>query len=384
MIDVQQLFKYYGRQRAVGPLSFTIDKGQIVGLLGLNGAGKTTALRILACDLLPSSGSVLVDGIDVVDNPHAVRKHIGYLPDLPPLYPEMTVHAYLVFVARLRGGVSSKIAAKQAEKAQRLTQIDHVASSPIASLSHGYRQRVGIAQAIVHQPKLILLDEPILGLDPVQIVEMRHLLRSLAGTFTIVLSSHNLQEISETCDRILVLKQGEIVASGTEQDLSNKWLRGYRLWCTVRGDAEIAQRIVRQIESVTSVTPLANAQLDAIDQHDSCVRAFEIHAEHDVRAAVVRALVSDNIDVIGMTKGSRELESVFIHLAAADTAGIADTAAAAHAASSLSQASEHGSTPPSEPPSVPPPPDSSADSAANTATDTHSDSQPEVTENAHG
>lgn len=379
MIDVQQLFKYYGRHRAVGPLSFSIDKGQIVGLLGLNGAGKTTALRILACDLLPSSGTVLVDGIDVVDNPHAVRKHIGYLPDLPPLYPEMTVHAYLVFVARLRTGVSSKIAAKQAEKAQRLTQIDHVASSPIASLSHGYKQRVGIAQAIVHQPKLILLDEPILGLDPVQIVEMRHLLRSLAGTFTIVLSSHNLQEISETCDKILVLKQGEIVASGTEQDLSNKWLRGHRLWCTVRGDAEKAQQIVRKIDSVTSVTPLANAQLDAIDQHDSCVRAFEIHAENDVRADVVRALVSDNIDVIGMTKGSRELESVFIHLAAADTSTV-DTDSV-DTARSASQSTERRSV--SNPPPVPPP-DSSADPAANSTSDTPCDSQPEATENAHG
>ena len=191
MIEVRDLFKYYGERRAVGPVSFEIAKGEIVGLLGLNGAGKTTALRVLACDLLPSSGSVRVGGVDVVDQPHEVRRRIGYLPDRPPLYDEMTVHEYLVFAARLRG-VARADAEKRAAAVEEAAQIGEVRDDLIASLSHGFKQRVGIAQAVVHGPELLILDEPISGLDPVQIVEMRQLLRSLRGAHTIVLSSHIL------------------------------------------------------------------------------------------------------------------------------------------------------------------------------------------------
>src|SRR5262249_38325085 len=162
------------------------------------GAGKTTTLRILACDLLPSSGTVLVDGLDVVEEPHAVRSRIGYLPDTPPLYPEMTVRAYLHFAARLRG-MSRDAAARRVPEVEELIEPGDVSADPISSLSHGFRQRVGIAQAIVHRPRLLVLDEPITGLDPVQIVEMRELLRSLKGEHTILLSSHILSEISETC-----------------------------------------------------------------------------------------------------------------------------------------------------------------------------------------
>ena len=211
MIEVRELFKYYGDRRAVGPLSFAIAEGEIVGLLGLNGAGKTTALRVLACDLLPSSGTVRVDGIDVVDQPGDVRRRIGYLPDTPPLYAEMTVHEYLGFAARLRGVATGDVE-RLVRAAEQSTQLEAVADDLISSLSHGYRQRVGIAQAIVHEPRLLILDEPITGLDPLQIVEMRQLLRGLRGKHTIVLSSHILTEISETCDRLLVVRDGEIVA----------------------------------------------------------------------------------------------------------------------------------------------------------------------------
>src|SRR5579863_123394 len=160
MIEVRDLFKYYGERKAVGPLSFGIKQGEIVGLLGLNGAGKTTALRVLACDLLPSAGTVLVDGLDVVDQPHAVRRRIGYLPDTPPLYGEMTVREYLVFAGRLRGmnAAGAQHAAASVEESVELTE---VRDDLIASLSHGFRQRVGIAQAIVHKPQLLILDEPI-------------------------------------------------------------------------------------------------------------------------------------------------------------------------------------------------------------------------------
>jgi ABC-2 type transport system ATP-binding protein len=311
MIEVQNLFKYYGERRAAGPLSFSIAQGEIVGLLGLNGAGKTTALRILACDLLPSAGSVTVDGIDVVDQPHEVRRRIGYLPDTPPLYGEMSVREFLVFAARLRG-MAKQEAEKRAAEAEKVTSLDKVARDPIQSLSHGYKQRVGIAQALVHRPKLLLLDEPILGLDPVQIVEMRHLLRSLRGDFTIVLSSHNLKEISETCDRLLVIREGTIIASGTETELSDKLLRGSRIECTFGGDPERADQAARAVDGVRDVT------LEASGEDAQNGRLLQIDADRDVRADLVRALVKAGIDVLGLTRGERELESIFLRLAGDD------------------------------------------------------------------
>ena len=308
MILVDNLHKYYGERRAVGPLSFSIDKGEIVGLLGLNGAGKTTALRILACDLLPSVGTVRVDGIDVVDQPREVRRRIGYLPDAPPLYGEMTVREFLVFVARLRG-MSKSDAEGHAAEAERVTSIDDVSSDHIYSLSHGYRQRVGIAQALVHRPQLLLLDEPILGLDPVQIVEMRHLLRRLRGDFTIVLSSHNLKEISETCDRLLVIREGTIIASGTEAALSEKVLRGSRVNCTVCGNLSRAEQAVRAVDGVTALTHVS-AEGEGPRGH-----VLQIVANRDVRPDLVRALVSAEVDVVGLDQGVGELESVFLQLA---------------------------------------------------------------------
>ena len=244
VIEIQGLTKFYGDRRAVGPMSFSIAKGEIVGLLGLNGAGKTTTLRILACDLLPSAGSVRVDGLDVVDHPDEVRARVGYLPDHPPLYDEMTVQEYLIFAARLRG-LSLAEAEGRVDEVLAATQLVGVRHDVITTLSHGYRQRVGIAQAVVHRPRLVVLDEPIAGLDPVQIVEMRALVRNLRHEHTTIISSHILSEISETCDRILVIRNGEIVASGTEAELSSRLASGGRVAVTVRGSAEKARQLHR-------------------------------------------------------------------------------------------------------------------------------------------
>ena len=313
MIEVENLHKYYGERKAVGPLSFSIEKGEVVGLLGLNGAGKTTALRVLACDLLPSVGSVRVDGVDVVDQPHEVRRRIGYLPDTPPLYGEMSVREFLVFAARLRG-LNKKDAESRAAEVEKVTCIDEVNREPIFSLSHGYKQRVGIAQALVHRPKLLLLDEPILGLDPVQIVEMRHLVRSLRGEYTVVLSSHNLKEISETCDRLLVIRHGTIIASGTEAELSAKVARGSRIVCTVVGKLSRVEKIVGAIEGVQSVTS-APAKEEGENAH-----TLRIAADRDVRSNVVRALVEAQFAVVGLNQEEGELESVFIKLAGEEKA----------------------------------------------------------------
>jgi len=281
----------------------------VVGLLGLNGAGKTTTLRILACDLLPSSGRVHVDGFDVVDDPHEVRARIGYLPDRPPLYEEMTVRAYLHFAARLRG-MDDAAATGRVPETLELTQLQDVAGDPITSLSHGFKQRVGIAQAIIHRPRLLVLDEPISGLDPVQIVEMRELLRSLKGEHTIVLSSHILSEISETCDRILVIRNGEIGAQGTPEELSTKLLTGVRVELTVRSaEGERARGILRGVDGVSAVEAVAG--VDA--QGELTLR---VDAGRDVRPELCAALVGEGVGILELKRSERELESVFLRLAA--------------------------------------------------------------------
>jgi ABC-2 type transport system ATP-binding protein len=308
VIEIVDLYKYYGERRAVGPLSFSIEAGEIVGLLGLNGAGKTTTLRILACDLLPSSGAVRVDGLDVVESPHEVRGRIGYLPDTPPLYGEMTVRAFLHFAARLRG-MSKADAEKRVPEVLEATGLTEVDEQLIASLSHGYKQRVGIAQAIVHRPRLLVLDEPISGLDPVQIVEMRELLRGLKGEHTILLSSHILSEISETCDRILVIRDGQIAASGTEAELSAKLTKNQRFDVTVRGDEDGAREAAESVPGVVSVE-----SVDATETGEG-VWTLRIESESDVREAVCKALVGADIGLLEVRRGERELESVFLELA---------------------------------------------------------------------
>ncbi|EYF05294.1 ABC transporter ATP-binding protein [Chondromyces apiculatus] len=311
MIEIRDLYKYYGDRRAVGPLSFTIEAGEIVGLLGLNGAGKTTTLRILACDLLPSSGTVLVDGLDVVDNPHEVRSRIGYLPDRPPLYDEMTPRDFLAFAAKLRG-MDGSTAEKRVPEVLEMTELGGVADDAISSLSHGFKQRVGIAQAIVHKPRLLVLDEPISGLDPVQIVEMRRLLRNLKGELTILLSSHILSEISETSDRILVIRDGTIGAQGTPEELSTKLLEGVRFEITVVGGSVAvgsAAEVLRSVEGVLAVEPTSSTEPGE-------ARAFRVEASRDVRAALVSTLVARGLGVVDLRRSERELETVFLRLSA--------------------------------------------------------------------
>src|SRR3954453_16933214 len=221
MIQAERLTKYYGDHAAIRDLAFTIERGEVIGFLGLNGAGKSTTLKVLGCVLLPTSGRVTIDGFDVVRDPHEIPKRIGFLPDTPPLYNEMTVSAYLAFVAELRGVPFGEVAARVADVEEK-TGLRQVHDQIIGTLSHGYRQRVGLAQAIVHNPQLLILDEPTSGLDPVQIVEMRNLIRNLRGAHTPLLSSHNLPEIHQTCDRLLVIQNGEIVAQDTEEDLAKR------------------------------------------------------------------------------------------------------------------------------------------------------------------
>lgn len=308
MIEIRDLTKYYGERRVIGPLGFEIASGEIVGLLGLNGAGKTTTLRILACDLLPTSGRALVDGIDVVDNPREVRSRIGYLPDKPPLYDEMTVREQLAFSAKLRK-MSSVEAARAAEDAIAATRISDVSDELIATLSHGYRQRVGIAQAIVHKPRLLVLDEPISGLDPVQIVEMRELVRSLRGKHTVLVSSHILAEISETCDRLLVIRDGEIVAAGTEEELATRLLGGMRVLVTLRGDEGRAREVLGRVRGIGHIETIAPSE------KGDGIATLRVESVQDLREEMGRVLIGEGIGLIELSRSERELESIFLRLA---------------------------------------------------------------------
>ena len=224
MIKVEGLTKRYARTVAVNDISFEVEKGQIVGFLGPNGAGKTTTMRVLTCFLPPSEGKVTVAGFDVLENPMEVKKRIGYLPETPPLYPEMEVVEYLTFVGKLKGIPSKDLARRVGEVMEKCAVAD-VRTKLISKLSKGYRQRVGLAQAIIHNPDVLVLDEPTSGLDPKQIIETRGLIQSLAGDHTIVLSTHILSEVEQMCERVIIISQGKLVAIDSVANLTNR-LRG--------------------------------------------------------------------------------------------------------------------------------------------------------------
>jgi len=303
MIRVEGLTKYYGRDVAIRNLTFNIAKGEVIGLLGLNGAGKSTTLKVLGCVLLPTHGRVEIDGYDVARDPHEIRKRIGFLPDTPPLYDEMTVGAYLAFVAGLRGVPSAEISRRVAEVEEKM-DLTHVDGEIINRLSHGYRQRVGLAQALVHKPALLILDEPTSGLDPKQIVEMRELVRKLRGEHTILISSHILPEIRQLCDRFLVIQSGELVAQGTEQELSQHLGTG-NVELEVQGSAQAAMEALKTVPGVESATVVGT---------ESDVSTLVVKGSGELRPALVRALVSANVPVLRLDKSSGKLESIFLKL----------------------------------------------------------------------
>ena len=308
MIRAQDVSKYYGSKRALGPVSFEIDDGETVGFLGLNGAGKTTALRIFACDLRPSAGSVVVGDIDAVKNPHEVRKRIGYLPENPPLYQDMVVHEYLTYAVKLRQMGRSEIQ-KRIPAVLEATDLTDVKDEIISTLSHGYRQRVGVGQAIMHQPKLLILDEPTRGLDPVQIVEMRNMIQNLKDNHTVLVSSHILTEISETCDRLLVLGHGDILASGSEAELAAQMESSSRTVVAVKAKEESSdEEVAKALEAIESVT-----EVD-ISGSEEGATVFEISSGDEIRAEICRVLVSGGHDVLQLARNHRELENIFLSL----------------------------------------------------------------------
>jgi len=315
MIRASNLSKFYGGKRALGPVTFEINDGETVGFLGLNGAGKTTALRIMACDLRPSGGTIEVGGVDAVADPHEVRKRIGFLPENPPLYTDMIVSDYLRFAGELRGMSKDEVKRRLPEVLE-VTDIDDVASDQIGTLSHGYRQRVGVAQAIIHDPKFLILDEPTRGLDPMQIVEMRNLIHDLKQNHTVLISSHILTEISQTCDRLLVLGHGRIIGAGSETDLAASESEIRQVTVTIRppaGEDPKAQirKVLAAIDGVSSVA-------DPYEQGGGL--SFALSTTKDCRADVSRAVVQGKLDLLKLDYARSELENTFIRLVGGDDA----------------------------------------------------------------
>jgi ABC-2 type transport system ATP-binding protein len=315
MIRASNLSKFYGGKRALGPVTFEISDGETVGFLGLNGAGKTTALRIMACDLRPSGGTIEVGGVDAVADPHEVRKRIGFLPENPPLYTDMIVSDYLRFAGELRGMSKAEVKRRLPEVLE-ITDTGDVAGDPIGTLSHGYRQRVGVAQAIIHDPKFLILDEPTRGLDPMQIVEMRNLIHDLKQNHTVMISSHILTEISQTCDRLLVLGHGKIIGAGSEQDLATSESEIRQVTVTIRlpgGDDPKGQirKVLAAIDGVTSVA-------DPFEQGGGL--SYALSTTKDCRADVSRAVVQAKLDLLKLDYSRSELENTFIRLVGGDDA----------------------------------------------------------------
>ncbi len=302
MIEVRDLTRYYGEFAALQDVSFELKEGEIVGLLGLNGAGKSTTLMMLAGLLAPSSGTVRIDGTDLVEHPE-LRSRIGFLPETPPLYTEMTVRAFLVHIGRIKGMTQEEVDRRLPEVI-RLADLVGREDQIIETLSHGYRKRVGIAQAIVHDPKLVILDEPISGLDPAQIVEMRKVVRNLGEAHAVIISSHILSEVSQTCDRILVIGNGRLVAQGTEAELLEG--RGTnRLIVTVRGEAKALETFLADSARVTSatVTPAG----------EGLVRA-DLEMTGDEREALLPEIAAAGFGLRLVEDPEDELEDIFLGL----------------------------------------------------------------------
>jgi ABC-2 type transport system ATP-binding protein len=304
MIVVDSVSKYYGSNCAVRELTFRIDQGECVGFLGLNGAGKSTVLRLLSCLLLPTAGRVTIRGLDVVESAHEIRGFVGYLPESPPVYGDMTVREYLRFAGALRG-LSGRTLAERGDEVLARCNLGEVADVLIGSLSYGYRQRVGIGQAIIHKPALLILDEPIQGLDPVQVVEMRKMIGQLRGEHTILLSTHYLAEIEQTCHRILMMHQGTIAAQGTEQELARRYGSTREVELEVRGSEPVLRQAVESLPEVTELR-VAPGEADLLHVR-LCVADG---ARERVSAAVVQA----GLGLLSMRPITTGLESIFVQL----------------------------------------------------------------------
>ena len=324
MIEVKNLTKRYGPVTAVDDVSFRVEPGEILGFLGPNGAGKTTTMRILTGYMPASEGLATVAGHDVFTEPIEAKRRTGYLPETPPLYPEMTVREYLDFVARIKD-VPAGERRSRVETVMKRVRVDDMATRHCGKLSKGYRQRVGLAQALIHNPEVLILDEPTAGLDPKQIIETRDLIRGLAGNHTIVLCTHILPEVAQTCQRIVIINKGRVVAVDTPDNLTARLRGAETLYVQVdaRG-AEVAAGL-QKIPGVTRVAP-------ADHREDSAAYEVESERGRDIRRELAREIVMRGWGLLELRPMRMSLEEVFLQVTTEDVADVADVADAADAA----------------------------------------------------
>jgi ABC-2 type transport system ATP-binding protein len=307
LIEVDNVTKRFGQRLAVDRVNFKVDKGEILGFLGPNGAGKSTTMNIITGYLSASEGSVKVGGHDILEEPAAVKRQIGYMPEQPPLYLEMTVKDYLAFVCDIKG-VDAKKKRADIDRAMRLLMITDVSGRLIKNLSKGYRQRVGVAQALIGSPEVLILDEPTIGLDPQQIIETRNLIRELGKEHTIVISSHILPEIAAVCTRVVIINKGRIVASDTPENLSRGMIGENRLTLRVAGLEKDILAAVRKVDHVVKAEAIGSREAGTLDV------LVEGKKEHDIRKQVFYALSKADLPILSMLTMDLSLEDIFLNL----------------------------------------------------------------------
>jgi ABC-2 type transport system ATP-binding protein len=300
MIEVENLTKRYGQVTAVRGITFSAEPGQVTGFLGPNGAGKTTTMRILTGFMPPTSGRAIVAGHDVFDDSMAVRQRVGYLPENVPLYRDMTARDYLMYLAEIRGIKNRR---QRADAVLERVGLGHRADSRIRALSKGMRQRVGLAQALIHNPEVLILDEPTIGLDPLQVLELRDLVRELGRDHTVLFSTHILSEAEQVCDKVVIVNQGEIKAQGSPSELRSELERGGRVLVRVDSDVDMALTIIRGLSGVASAEP-------AVDG----IIITPVEAAYDPRPEIARALVQGGVRLTELRPLAVNLEEIFLEL----------------------------------------------------------------------
>jgi len=300
MIHVQGLTKDYGQRRAVSNLNFEIKKGEIVGFLGPNGAGKTTTMRILTGYMPPSSGTAELGGFDVIENPLEVRRLVGYMPETVPLYNDMTVFDYLMYMAKIRRVEDPE---DRIDDVLEMVSMEDRSNGYIGKLSKGMRQRIGLAQAILHRPEVLILDEPTIGLDPGQIIEVRSLIRDIGKEHTVLLSTHILSEAQQLCNRVMIINKGQLVAEDSTERLQTRLTGAQRVLLRIRGDVSEAVPLVASTPGVTSVITKDMETLE-----------FETQPGEDARANVARSVIHAGLDLLELSNITMSLEDIFLQL----------------------------------------------------------------------
>lgn len=307
MIEINHLVKKYGSHVAVDDLSLTVEPGKIYGFLGPNGAGKSTTMNIITGYLAATSGEVKINGFDVLKQPEEAKKCVGYLPELPPLYMDMTVKEYLDFVAELKK-LEKSLRAGYVKEAMKITKTEEVSGRLIRNLSKGYRQRVGFAQAVLGYPEILILDEPTVGLDPKQIIEIRDLIKELGKKHTIILSSHILSEISAVCDHVFIISHGKLVASDSTENLSERMTGAQEIELLVKAEEDTAETAIREIEQVERCEKTESKEDGAVQLLVTAKK------DADVREAIYHTCVEHHMPILEMKAASKSLEDVFLEL----------------------------------------------------------------------